>query len=127
MGKPEPLYAAEIDFLLFENEKRPVRFQLFIWRNLQELRLANGFKAREKVYALCLQSTSPVFAALHYAATSLQADLIAHEILHAADQLERNLGLEHDEHDEETRAEITGLMSHLVMGELEKFWSNTKS
>jgi hypothetical protein len=38
----------------------------------------------------------------------------------AAAQLRRTLGLDDDEHDEETNAEITGLLNHLVMEELAK-------
>ena len=50
----------------------------------------------------------------------LQADVIAHECEHAAEQLRRTLKLDDDEHDEETNAEITGLLNHLVMEELAK-------
>lgn len=48
----------------------------------------------------------------------LQADVIAHECEHAAAQLRRTLKLGDEAHDEETNAEIIGLLNHLVMTEI---------
>jgi hypothetical protein len=118
--KPEPLHSTSIDFLLFEDAKQPIKFLLFVWRTLPEMRSANGLDSKARAYGLCYQSKSQTFAAIHLAATVLQADVIAHECEHAAAQLRRTLKLDDDEHDEETNAEITGLLNHLVMEELAK-------
>lgn len=117
-----PIHCAEIVLWKDVRHKhKDVHVRVYVWRTLGEMREINGMRRTEKVYALCWQQTHKVFAELHFAATALQSDLIAHEQIHAMEHLSRLLDLDMEDHeDEEIKCEIGGLLNYLVTDELAK-------